>query len=96
MPAVMTTTSEPAVSSYPLEPVIRALVPTTAAGFEHIESLALGQILNYVHENYIGVAELMDPLGGRGAHIAGADDGYFASHVVGGPPIDVRVVKWRR
>ncbi len=40
-----------------------------------VEALALRQALDDVHQDHVGQAGLRDALGGRGAHIAGADDG---------------------
>ena len=51
------------------------------AGLEHVEGLALGKVFDDVDEDDVGVAEFVDALGGGGADVAGAYDGYFLSHV---------------
>ena len=49
-----------------------------------VEALALGQALDDVDEDDVGEAGLGDPLGGRGADVAGADDGdLVAGHAMG-------------
>ena len=50
------------------------------AGLVHIERLALGQALDDVDQDDIGVAALGQPLGGRRAHIARPDDGHLGAH----------------
>ena len=48
-----------------------------------VEALALGQALDDVDEDDVGEARLGDPLGGRRADIAGADDGDLVAAMAG-------------
>ncbi|MGZ6267526.1 MAG: hypothetical protein ACXWNR_03045, partial [Candidatus Limnocylindrales bacterium] len=47
--------------------------------FDQVEGLALWQTLDNIHQIDIGYARFGDPLRGRRADVAGADDSYFAS-----------------
>jgi hypothetical protein len=49
------------------------------------KGLALGQVLDDVYQDHVGVAQLVDPLGGRGSNVSGSYYGYFASHLVSAP-----------
>ena len=59
--------------------VVRAgdpgVVPDDRRRLGEVEALALRQALDDVDEDDVGEARLGDPLGGRGADVAGADDG---------------------
>ena len=68
--------------------VVRADDPGVVAddrrGLGEVEALALRQALDDVDEHDVGQAGLGDALGGRGADVAGADDGdLVAGHGVG-------------
>ena len=70
--------------------VVRAddprVVTDDRRGLGEVESLALRQPLHDVDEDDVGETRLGDPLRGRGADIAGTDDGdLVACHAVGAP-----------
>ena len=55
-------------------------------GLGEVQALALGQPLHDVDEDDVGQPGLRDALGGRGADVAGSDDGDFAAgHGLGAP-----------
>ncbi len=51
-------------------------------GFQQVERLALRHAFHYVDQHHIGQFLGRNPVRGRGAHVARADDAYFFSHFV--------------
>ena len=49
-------------------------------GFEQVERLALGHAFDHVDQDHIGQFLGRDPVRGRCANVAGADDAYFLPH----------------
>jgi len=57
-----------------------AVVADDRPRLEHVERLALGQPLDDVDEDDVGVVPLGEALGEGGADVAGSDDGDLGAH----------------
>ena len=51
-------------------------------GFEQVERLALGHAFHHIDQHHIGQFLGRNPVRGGGAHVAGANNAYFLSHVL--------------
>ncbi len=89
LPAVITTTSESTVSSYPFVAEDPRLVPEHRPRLVHVEGLALGEVRDDVDEDHVRVVAPRDLLGARRADIAGADDRDLLSTAHAFPFFDV-------
>ena len=67
--------SEPARLGVVVGPDHPAVVADDGRRLGQVQALALGQALDDVDEDDVGETGLGDPLGGRRADVAGADDG---------------------
>ncbi len=77
IPAVITTTSEPAVGSYVVEPVTFGSYPEHRSGLVDVERLPLGQALLDVDEHDVRVVAPRELLGAGRADVARTDDRDF-------------------
>ena len=66
--------------------------PSTAPDWIHVQSLALRDPLDDVHENDVSELLFDDPLGDGRAHVSRTDHGDFASHDFA-PSLHVKVRK---
>ena len=54
-------------------------------GMPQVEGLTLRHTLDDIHEHNVSIVTLCQQLGTGSAHISGADDCYFATHVISPP-----------
>ena len=80
LPAVITTTSDPAVSSYPFVPDHRRLVAEHRGGLVDVEGLSLREVRDDVDEHDVGVVAPRELLRAGRADVPGSDDRDFLSH----------------